>query len=363
MNEIIQAIQVIKMYTWERTFAHVVDGIRKKELRAIRGTLFIRATLISFKILSRVAIFIALVSYVCTGHIFTASKVFIVTSYFSFLYTSVLLFWPMSIQNIAEAAVSFRRVQEFLIQPEDKRECLKARSKVSPDAAQPLSASNSALLETLLASGVKLNGDDAVANRRWNRRYVDESPVQVGVQFRNASAMWLRQERGTTTGVRNVDMDIEVGRLCAIVGVVGAGKSTVLQVILGELELDSGTVNVNGRMSYAAQEPWLFEGTIRQNIVFVEPWDEQRYAQVVNVCALQRDFELLPFGDVTRVGEGGSGLSGGQRARVNLARAVYKQADIYLLDDPLSAVDTHVGKHIFDKCVRGFLKVGVLLIV
>lgn len=362
MNEIIQAIQVIKMYTWERTFASVVDRIRKKELRAIRGTLFIRATLVSFKILSRVAIFLALCSYVYYGNVFTASKVFIVTSYFSFLYSSVLLFWPMSVQNIAEASVSFRRIQEFLQMPEDKRECLKQRSKQPADAALMLSASNNAELETLLASGLKLNADPndptaAAAKPRWNRRLVNESAETVGVQFRNASAMWLRQERGTTTGIRNVDVDVNVGRLCAIVGAVGSGKSTVLQVVLGELELDTGSVNVNGRLSYAAQEPWLFEGSIRQNILFTEPWDEQRYRQVVKVCALERDFELFPYGDATVVGERGSSLSGGQRARVNLARAVYRQADIYLLDDPLSAVDTHVGKHIFEKCVRGFLKV------
>lgn len=134
MNEIIQAIQVIKMYTWERTFAGVVDRIRKKELLAIRGTLFIRATLVSFKILSRVAIFLALCSYVYCGNVFTASKVFIVTSYFNFLYSSVLLFWPMSVQNIAEASVSFRRIQEFLLMPEDKRECLKSRAKQPTDA-------------------------------------------------------------------------------------------------------------------------------------------------------------------------------------------------------------------------------------
>lgn len=144
---------------------------------------------------------------------------------------------------------------------------------------------------------------------------------------------------------------------------MGSGKTTLLQVILGELELDNGQVYIDGVLSYAAQEPWLFEGSIRQNILFIENYDEERYQQVVKVCALEKDFELFPYGDSTIVGERGISLSGGQKARVSLARAIYKKADIYLLDDPLSAVDAHVGRHIFDQCIRGFLSDKICLLV
>lgn len=125
----------------------------------------------------------------------------------------------------------------------------------------------------------------------------------------------------------------------------------------------SGNLKVNGSVSYASQEPWLFSGTVRQNILFGQHMNKRRYQTVVKKCALERDFELLPHGDKTIVGERGASLSGGQRARISLARAVYRKADIYLLDDPLSAVDTHVGRHLFDQCMRGFLKNKIVILV
>lgn len=130
----------------------------------------------------------------------------------------------------------------------------------------------------------------------------------------------------------------------------------MLHVILKELPLSEGKIEIGGTISYASQEPWLFAGSVRQNILFGQPYVRERYSQVVKVCALKRDFQLFPYGDKTIVGERGVSLSGGQRARVNLARAIYKNADTYLLDDPLSAVDPHVSKHLFDDCIVGYLK-------
>lgn len=127
--------------------------------------------------------------------------------------------------------------------------------------------------------------------------------------------------------------------------------------------MDDGDCIINGSISYASQETWLFEGTVRSNIVFIEDFDPKRYKEVVRVCGLERDLKLLPNGDQTIVGERGISLSGGQKARISLARAVYKQADIYLLDDPLSAVDSHVGKHLFQECIQQFLKHKVCILV
>lgn len=153
------------------------------------------------------------------------------------------------------------------------------------------------------------------------------------------------------------------GQLLAVIGPVGGGKSSLLHTILQELPLIEGTLEVKGEISYASQEPWLFAGTVRQNILFGLPMDKVRYNNVVNKCALERDFSLFPFGDKTIVGDRGVSLSGGQRARINLARAVYKQAEIYLLDDPLSAVDTHVGKQLFKQCITGYLKHKIVILV
>lgn len=127
--------------------------------------------------------------------------------------------------------------------------------------------------------------------------------------------------------------------------------------------MDDGECLINGSISYASQETWLFEGTIRSNIIFIEEFDKNRYKEVVRVCGLERDLKLMPNGDMTMVGERGISLSGGQKARINLARAVYKQADIYLLDDPLSAVDSHVGKHLFQECIQTFLRNKICVLV
>lgn len=125
----------------------------------------------------------------------------------------------------------------------------------------------------------------------------------------------------------------------------------------------SGDLIVNGTVSYASQEPWVFASTIKQNIVFGQEYNKHRYNDVVRVCALHKDFKQFPHGDMTIVGDRGASLSGGQKARINLARAVYRNADIYLLDDPLSAVDVHVAKHLYEQCINGYLKKKTTILI
>lgn len=138
---------------------------------------------------------------------------------------------------------------------------------------------------------------------------------------------------------------------------------SLIQAILGELPAESGSIVVNGTISFASQEPWLFTGTVRQNILFGSPMSKKRYRKVIKTCALERDLIIFSNGDKTVVGEKGSMLSGGQKARICLARAIYRKADIYLLDDPLSAVDAHVSRHLFEHCLRGFLKGSIIVLV
>lgn len=162
--------------------------------------------------------------------------------------------------------------------------------------------------------------------------------------------------------LKNLSLTLASGELCMVVGRVGSGKSSLLLTLLGELPIACGQCHCNGRMSYAAQEPWLFAGTVRDNIIFGGQFEPDRYKEVVRVCCLEQDFASLIVGDQTEVGERGVSLSGGQKARVNLARALYQEADIYLLDDPFSAVDTQVARHIFDESVRNFLKGKTVLL-
>lgn len=148
-----------------------------------------------------------------------------------------------------------------------------------------------------------------------------------------------------------------------IIGSIGAGKTCLLYALLNEIEPISGLCSLNGTISYSPQESWTFTGSIRENILLGKQFDSRRYREVLKVCALERDMSLFPNGDQTLVGEKGYTLSGGQKARVTLARAVYNEADVYLLDDPLSAVDPHVAKHIFEQCIKSYLKHKTVILV
>ncbi|XP_056644024.1 ATP-binding cassette sub-family C member 4-like isoform X1 [Diorhabda sublineata] len=333
MNEIISGIQVIKMYTWEYPFTKLVEYARMKEMKYIRYTSVIRSILMScILMLNRCAIAISILVYVITGNTLTATYAYTVTSYYRLLYT-VTNFLPTAISLAAEMYVSSKRVEKFLMYDEVKSEYVSFFEK-----------------NTLVSeNGIKPS--------------LELKPIHkdIGVFIKNASAKWLKSM--TENNLEDLTMEARPGNVVAIVGPVGSGKTTLLHVILKELELEAGTVDVQGIISYASQEPWLFGGSIRQNILFGETFEQKKYDEVVRVCALQRDFALLPHGDRTLAGDRGVSLSGGQKARINLARAVYKDADIYLLDDPLSAVDAHVGKQLFDGCIQGHLKSKCVILV
>jgi ABC-type multidrug transport system fused ATPase/permease subunit len=343
MNEIIQGIHTIKMYTWEQSFAKVINKIRSKEVEGIRGTLYLRALIISLDVVSKFSVFISLVTYLYYDNVFTASKVFIVTSYFYYIYTSMLQFWSLAISDVACGFVSIRRIQEFLLQNEAKISP-KINDEIKIDENDEKSAQEKLLMESIPST-----------NSTLPKRIINSNLENKGIFFKDASTSWTSEgSEGYNLCLENLQFQKGVN---AIVGQVGMGKSTILQIILGELELDKGEIEINGSISYASQEPWVFEATVKRNIIFSEDFNEQRYNEVIKACALEKDFELFPEGDETVVGEKGVSLSGGQRARIDLARCLYKEADIYLLDDPLSAVDIRVGKHIFEQSIKGFLRV------
>ncbi|KAH8258396.1 hypothetical protein KR038_011034 [Drosophila bunnanda] len=359
MNEIIQGIQVIKMYAWERSFARVIAEVRLKEVKAIRGTAYIHAALGCTSMISPLSVFLALCSYVYLGDPLTAQKVYTVSSYFNMLNDSMVTFWPMSITFIAEALVSAKRCKEFLLDGD------RAEVPINLEANQQTAKNKRKITKEDKQKNVELNGSLLPNGKPQHNRLRDYDPeaTKKCVVLKNVSASWDTCDGHANCAIEEFSTDIPDKTLTAVVGPVGAGKSSFLNVLLGEVGIDKGEAMVHGKVSYASQEPWVFEGTIRDNIVFVEDYNERRYKKVVKACGLERDMELLPRGDLTVVGERGVSLSGGQKARVSLARAVYRKADIYLLDDPLSAVDTHVGKHIFDRCIRDFLSNKIRILV
>ncbi|XP_070119026.1 ATP-binding cassette sub-family C member 11 isoform X4 [Equus przewalskii] len=146
------------------------------------------------------------------------------------------------------------------------------------------------------------------------------------------------------------------GTMLGICGNSGSGKSSLLSAILGEMHLQEGLVGVHGSLAYVPQQPWMIGASIRENILMGVQYDKARYLQVLHCCSLNRDLEILPFGDMTEIGERGLNLSGGQKQRISLARAVYADRDVYLLDDPMSALDNHVAKHVFEECIQKMLR-------
>ncbi|KAJ9575183.1 hypothetical protein L9F63_025865, partial [Diploptera punctata] len=241
-------------------------------------------------------------------------ELYVLLTYFNILAIPLAFAFVWGIADVAEALVAVNRLQAFLLNEEYK----------------PLSQ-------------VEVNNDLDTVDKK--------EPEKAAIAISKGSASWCE-----TSTVCNLSLTALEGKLVAIIGQVGSGKSSLLHVILGELPLTEGNCKVNGSVSYASQDPWLFGATIRQNILFGSEFDKERYDKVLKVCGLQQDLQLLPQGDATSVGERGTSLSGGQKARINLARAIYRNADIYILDGPLSAVDSHVGKLVFDDCIKSYLK-------
>ena len=161
----------------------------------------------------------------------------------------------------------------------------------------------------------------------------------------------------------NVTVNLHGNKLMFVTGPIGSGKSSLLHVITGSMSVTSGKVLVKGKVGLSSQVPWIFSGTVRDNILFGNEFCPERYYKVIEACALKDDLDNFPQGDLTELGERGISLSGGQKARVSLARVVYLDADIYLLDDPLNAVDSKTGGHIFQQCIKGFLSDSMRILV
>ncbi|MCI4375688.1 hypothetical protein PGIGA_G00112330 [Pangasianodon gigas] len=310
MNEVVSGIRIIKMYAWEKPFAALINDIRKKEISKIMSSSYLRGlNMASFFAASKIIEFVTFTVYVLVGNTITASRVFMAVSLYTSVRLTVTLFFPAAIEKVSEASISIRRIKKFL------------------------------LLDELVKHNVAIP---------------QEEKKEVSVEIQDLICYWEKSQDVPT--LQNISFRVKMGQLLAVVGPVGSGKSSLLSAILGELPQDKGVVKVTGNLTYASQQPWVYPGTIRSNILFGKELQPQRYEKVLKACALKKDMELLPEGDLTVIGDRGATLSGGQKARVNLARAVYQDADIYLLDDPLSAVDAEVGRHLFDHCICGILK-------
>uniref|UniRef100_A0A2K5X4Y2 Multidrug resistance-associated protein 1 n=1 Tax=Macaca fascicularis TaxID=9541 RepID=A0A2K5X4Y2_MACFA len=314
MNEILNGIKVLKLYAWELAFKDKVLAIRQEELKVLKKSAYLAAvgtfTWVCTPFLVALCTFAVYVT-IDKNNVLDAQKAFVSLALFNILRFPLNIL-PMVISSIVQASVSLKRLRIFL-----------SHEELEPDSIE--------------------------------RRPVKDGGDTNSITVRNATFTWARSDPPTLNGIT---FSIPEGALVAVVGQVGCGKSSLLSALLAEMDKVEGHVAIKGSVAYVPQQAWIQNDSLQENILFGCQLEEPYYRSVIQACALLPDLEILPSGDRTEIGEKGVNLSGGQKQRVSLARAVYCNADIYLFDDPLSAVDAHVGKHIFENVIgpKGMLK-------
>ncbi|XP_064405656.1 multidrug resistance-associated protein 1-like [Halichondria panicea] len=311
VNEVLNGIKVIKLYAWELPFQKMIFGIRDKELDVLKKATYLNAagsfTWMCAPFMVALATFatFSLANLNNPDEGLTAERAFVALSLFNILRFPLSML-PRLISMLVQVVVSVKRLRTFL-----------ENDELDPNT-------------------ITWREDPAIGK---------ESSVAMS----DGTFSW--DDEGSKATLSGVDFDVKAGELVAVVGHVGAGKSSLIQALLGEMDKTQGQVSVKGQVAYVSQQAWIQNATVKDNILFGKQTKDILYSDCLSGCALEPDLEILPGGDMTEIGEKGINLSGGQKQRVSLARAVYQEADVYLLDDPLSAVDSHVGKHIFDKVI------------
>ena len=303
INELVNGCQIMKMYNWEKAMEQRVYETRRRELSTIYKASCLRAinTALSFATLSLISLATFGGSWLM-GRTLLTENVFATLAFFAMVQIPVTRMMPNAIEKLSEARVSARRIDQFM------------------------------QLDMLLNK----------------RRKVENENREYAIIMEDASFSWK-----DTPSLFSLNLKIKSGNLIGVKGAIAAGKSTLLAAILGEINLVSGKLRLYvDSIAYAPQLPWIFADTIRANILLGKRMDKERYTNIINACCLDVDLQNFgEVGDLLMIGDKGVNLSGGQKARISLARALYADADIYLLDDPLAAVDPKVAKKIFDQCI------------
>ncbi|AES64141.2 putative xenobiotic-transporting ATPase [Medicago truncatula] len=308
MNEILAAMDTVKCYAWESSFQSRVVNVRNDELSWFRKASLLGAC--NSFILNSIPVFVTVISFgvfTLLGGDLTPARAFTSLSLFAVLRFPLFML-PNIITQVVNANVSLKRLEELLLAEE--------------------------------------------------RILLPNPPLEPGlpaISIRNGYFSWdAKAERATLS---NINLDIPVGSLVAVVGSTGEGKTSLVSAMLGELPpIADSTVVLRGTVAYVPQVSWIFNATVRDNVLFGSVFDPIRYERAINVTELRHDLELLPGGDLTEIGERGVNISGGQKQRVSMARAVYSNSDVLVFDDPLSALDAHVARQVFDKCIKGELR-------
>ncbi|XP_064970651.1 ABC transporter C family member 10-like isoform X1 [Musa acuminata AAA Group] len=316
MSEALVNMKVLKLYAWDTHFKEVIEGLRAKECKWLSAFQLQRAY---------------------NTFLFWSSPVAVSAATFLACYLFEIPLYP---SNVFTFVATLRLIQDPV--------------RSIPDVI-------GAVIQAEVAYGRIGKFLDATELQNGDLRRKCNVNLEKSIMIKSASFSWDRNPSKPT--LENINLELKPGEKAAICGEVGSGKSTLLEAILGEIPNTEGMIQVCGKIAYVSQNAWIQTGSVQDNILFGSVMDRQRYQETIEKCSLVKDFEMLPLGDLTEIGERGVNLSGGQKQRIQLARALYQDADIYLLDDPFSAVDAQTATDLFNEYVMGALLAKTVLLV
>ncbi len=381
MNQLLVGIRVLKMYAWESAQEAAVLEVRKQELgalgKAIPHRVGLQTLLFAAPSLAMVTCFV--VYGTVNPDAFTPAAVFTSISLFA-LMRFPLIFLPFALIQLANALVSMRRISVFYLQgnrKDDVKElehigiCIQDGEfvwrKPPEKLVLPEVGRKGGPPGPKAGTDVKGGKDGKTEAKKDDttdeKEDVTDKDSASSSSPKHSDAGSPEAPSDVAWSLKGINLELSNNELVCVVGRVGSGKSSLVQAIIGEMEKAGGTVAVGGRIAYAGQQPWIVNARLKDNVTFGRPFDQACWEAAVDACCLRQDLEVLPGGEDTEIGEKGINLSGGQKQRISLARAMYQDADVYILDDPLSAVDVHVGRHIFENFIDGAIRDKARLLV
>ncbi|XP_045054550.2 ATP-binding cassette sub-family C member 5 isoform X2 [Desmodus rotundus] len=383
MNEVLTYIKFIKMYAWVKAFSQSVQRTREEERRILEKAGYFQSITVGVApIVMVIASVVTFSVHMVLGFDLTAAQAFTVVTVFNSM-TFALKVTPFSVKSLSEASVAVDRFKSLFLMEEVhmiKKKPASPHIKIEvKNATLAWDSSHSSIQNSPKLTPKTKKDKRAARGKKEKVRQLEHAEHQAVLAEQKGHLLLDSDERPSPEEeegkhvhlgslrlqrtLYNIDLEVEEGKLVGICGSVGSGKTSLISAILGQMTLLEGSISASGTFAYVAQQAWILNATLRDNILFGKEFDEERYNSVLNSCCLRPDLAILPNSDLTEIGERGANLSGGQRQRISLARALYSDRDIYILDDPLSALDAHVGNHIFNSAIQKHLKSKTVLFV